>query len=166
MSGPAKAPDSEFRDEAGRPLETKDVLAKGGGLPTLLAFFKTNCPTCQLMWPYLQRLHAAYGGKGVRVVGVSQNDAAASRAYYREFGNASFDLLLDLEPRFAASNAFGVVAVPHLVLLAPDGAVRKVFEGWQRTEMETLGAQIAAERRLPPVPVVPADDPVPSWKPG
>src|ERR1019366_5285612 len=69
-------------------------------------------------WPYLQRLHRAYGAKAVHVVGVSQNDADSSRAYYADHGEATFDLLLDPEPTFAASNAFGVESVPHLRLLS------------------------------------------------
>ena len=42
--------------------------------PVLLAFFKINCPTCQLTFPFLQRL-ADRGGP--RIVGVSQDDAAS-----------------------------------------------------------------------------------------
>ncbi|MGZ5427103.1 MAG: peroxiredoxin family protein, partial [Thermoanaerobaculia bacterium] len=124
------APRVRFRTTEGAALSTADVVARGHSLPVLLAFFKTSCPICQLTWPYLQRLHRAYGAKAVHVVGVSQNDADSSRAYYAEHGGATFDLLLDSEPTFAASNAFGVESVPHLVLLSPEGLVEDVFAGW------------------------------------
>src|SRR5450756_3208541 len=117
------APKVRFRTTEGATLSTADVVARGHSLPVLLAFFKTSCPICQLTWPYLQRLHRAYGAKAVHVVGVSQDDAASSRAYYAANGGATFDLLLDPEPTFVASNAFDVESVPLIVLLAPDGTI-------------------------------------------
>jgi len=155
----SSAPKARFRTADGATLSTTDVVARGRSLPVLLAFFKTSCPICQLTWPYLERLHRAYGGKAVHVVGVSQNDADSSRAYYLEHGGATFDLLLDPEPAFAASNAFGVESVPHLVLLSPAGLIEDVFSGWSKARMEALGARFAS-KDLPLIPVVPPGDPV------
>src|SRR5205807_2560117 len=121
---------------------------------------KTSCPTCRLAWPYLQRLHELYGGKGVRVAGVSQNDIESSRRFYAQYGAATFDLLLDPEPGFPASNAWGVEAVPHLVLVGPDRRVSRVRAGWSRKEMEALGRAVAEDHGLPVIPVIPPDDPV------
>ena len=164
MESPA-APKVRFRTTEGATLLTADVVARGHSLPVLLAFFKTSCPICQLTWPYLERLHRAYGAKAVHVVGVSQNDADSSRAYYAEHGGATFDLLLDPEPTFAASNAFGVESVPHLVLLSPEGLVEDVFAGWSKARMEALGARFAA-KNAPFMPVVPPGDPVRDSAPG
>jgi peroxiredoxin len=160
------APDAPFLDSAGKTLRTKDILSGAGGLPILLAFFKVNCPTCQLAWPYLQKLNALYGGRAVRVAGVCQNDASAGKKYYKEFGGATFDLFVDPEPRFVASNAFGVEAVPHLVLVSPDGRVTRVSEGWSKKEIEELGRTVAAEKKLTPRPVVEASDPVKDFQAG
>src|SRR5512141_616707 len=153
------APSVRFRTTEGTALSTADVVARGHGLPVLLAFFKTSCPICQLTWPYLERLHRAYGGKAVHVAGVSQNDAASSRAYYAQHGGATFELLLDPEPTFAASNAFDIESVPHLVLLSPEGMIEDVFEGWSKARMEALGARFAS-KKVPLVPVVPPGDAV------
>lgn len=168
MAGPApfgKAPDTRFSTPAGESLSLADVLAESGGKPTLLVFFKTSCPVCQLDWPYLQRLHAAHGGS-LRVVGVSQDDAESSRRYYAQHGKATFDLLLDPEPGFSASNALDVEAVPHHVLLSPDGTVKRVFAGWDRAALETLDSDLARARGAKPAGVVPVGDPVPVFKPG
>ena len=159
------APKARFRTTDSGSLSTKDVVAAGEGLPVLLAFFKTSCPICQLAWPYLERLHRSYGGKAVHVVGVSQNDADSSRAYYAEYGGATFDLLLDPEPTFVASNAFDVESVPHLVLLSPEGRVEDVFAGWSKARMEALGARFAS-KSVPFVPVIPPGDPVRDFAPG
>jgi peroxiredoxin len=160
------APDAPFLDSSGRKLRTKDLLEGAGGLPVLFAFFKVGCPTCRLAWPYLQKLNALYGGRAVRVAGVCQNDAAAGKAFYKEFGNATFDLFVDPEPSFTASNAFGVEAVPHLVLVSPKGTVERVTEGWSRKEIEELGLAFASAKKMTPCPVVEADDPVKDLQPG
>jgi len=159
------APNARFRTPEGGSHSTKSVLSAGNGLPVLLAFFKTSCPICQLAWPYLQRLHEAYGGKSVRVVGVSQDDAASSRAFYATHGAATFDLLLDPEPTFVASNAFDVESVPLIVLVAPDGTIEDTFAGWSKKRMEALGARFAS-KSVPLVPVVPQGDPVREFSAG
>jgi peroxiredoxin len=164
-SAGSAAPDARFRTPEGAALSTKEVVESGHGLPVLLAFFKTSCPICQLTWPYLQRLHAAYGGKSVRVVGVSQDDAASSRAFYAAHGAATFDLLLDPEPTFVASHAFDVESVPLIVLLAPDGTIEDTFAGWSKKRMEALGARFASTS-VPLVPVVPPGDPVREYSAG
>lgn len=159
-------PVAAFSRPGGAKVTTADLLAEANGLPLLLAFFKTSCPTCKLAWPYLQRLHAAYGGTAVKVVGVSQNGAAESEDFFEEFGKAAFDLVLDPEPGFAASNAFRVEAVPHLVLISPEGSFEEIFSGWSKEKMEGLGTRFAASKGLPSVPVVPPGDPVRDFQAG
>ena len=159
------APDARFLTPEGVSLSTKSVIERGKGLPVLLAFFKTSCPICQLTWPYLQRIHDAYGGKSVHVVGISQDDAASSAAYYAAHGAATFDLLLDPEPSFVASNAFDVESVPLIVLLSPDGTIEDTFAGWSKKRMEALGARFAS-KAVPFVPVIPPGDPVREYSAG
>jgi peroxiredoxin len=160
------APSAAFARPGGGTVTTEGLLAEAHGLPLLLAFFKTSCPTCKLAWPYVQRLHAAYGGTGVRVVGVSQNGAAESEDFFEEFGKATFDLVLDPEPEFAASNAFHVEAVPHIVLVSSVGLFEEIFSGWSKERMEALGSRLAAGRSLARIPVVPPGDLVRDFQSG
>jgi peroxiredoxin len=160
------APDATFHSPDGRKRTTREILADSNGLPTLFAFFKVTCPTCQLTWPYLQRLHDLYGGKAVHVAGVCQNPAAEGAAYSRTHGGATFDLLLDPEPRFDASNAFGVETVPHLVLVSPGGTILRVQTGWSRRDMEELGREVAKANGLAVTPVIPPTDPVKDFQAG
>ena len=160
-----RAPETSFLAPGRGRVTTSDLVKEAAGLPLLLAFFKATCPTCKLAWPYLQKLHAAYGGSAVRVAGVAQDDEEAARAFYAEFGGASFDLLLDPKP-YAASSAFGVESVPHLVLVAPDGSHEVLFSGWSRDELEALGARLADSKGLPHTGLVAPGDPVPAFRPG
>lgn len=160
------APAAVFARPGGAAVTTEGLLSEANGLPLLLAFFKVSCPTCRLTWPYLQRLHASYGGKAVRVVGVSQNGAEESRRFFEEWGKARFDLVMDSEPGFAASNAFQVEAVPHLVLISPAGRLEEIFAGWSKEKMEALGSRLAGARSLARIPVVPPGDPVHAFQAG
>ncbi|MEO6324514.1 MAG: TlpA disulfide reductase family protein [Thermoanaerobaculia bacterium] len=159
------APAATFVDLDSGPLSLDALLARADSRPTLLVFFKTSCPVCKLAWPYLQQLHLVRGD-AVRVVGVCQNDAASARAFHAEYGKATFPLVLDPEPAFAASNAYGVESVPHHVLIEPDGIVSRVFSGWQKREMEELARQLAEKNHHPFIPVFAEGDPVPTFKPG
>jgi peroxiredoxin len=166
LSPGKRAPGVTFTRPDGGNATVADILAEGNGLPLLLAFFKVSCPTCRLTWPYLQRLHAAYGSTAVHIVGISQNTAEESREFFEEFGKATFDLFLDPGPLFEASNAFHVEAVPHLALVSPAGILEDAFAGWSKAKMETLGERVAIARSLARIPVVPPGDPVRDFQAG
>jgi peroxiredoxin len=130
-----------------------EILAGG---PVLLAFFKISCPVCQMTFPFLQRIHAS---GGMRIFGISQNDADDTREFNQEFGIA-FPTLLDSEDHgFPASNDYGISSVPTLFLVETDGKIARVIEGWQKREMELLAAPAMASLFRP-------GDYVPEWKSG
>jgi peroxiredoxin len=130
-----------------------ELVAHG---PALLAFYKVSCPVCQLTLPYLERIQAS--GK-LPVFAISQNDVADSRDFNRRFG-VSMPTLLDAEESgFPVSNAFGISTVPTLFLVAPNGAVDRVIEGWQKKEIEKLGAEAGVNPFR-------EGDSVPDWKAG
>jgi peroxiredoxin len=116
--------------------------------PVLLAFFKISCPVCQFTLPYVERLRP-----NLHVVGISQNDAADTREFNEAF-HLTLPTLLDREDDdFPASNAFGITHVPTLFLIEPDGRIARVIDGWNKKEMEQLGA-------------IRDTDNVPVWKAG
>ena len=124
--------------------------------PVLLAFFKITCPVCQMTFPFLERLHAA---GTLQVYGISQNDAADTREFNREF-EVTFPTLLDTEESgFPVSNDYGIASVPTLFLVEPAGTVSFVNEGWSKREIAWLGGQAG-------VSVIRQTDNVPEWKPG
>lgn len=130
-----------------------DILSRG---PAVLAFYKVNCPVCQLTLPYLERIQAS--GR-LPVFAISQNDAQDSRDFNRRFAVTMPTLLDTEESGFAVSNAFGISTVPTLFLVERDGAVARVVEGWQKSEIDKLGAQAG-------VNPFQEGDSVPDWKAG
>ena len=130
----------------GGELELSDLTTSG---PVLLAFFKITCPVCQLTLPYLDRIHAA---GTLKVYGISQNDPEDTREFQEHF-RLSMPTLLDAGAQgYLASNAYGISSVPTLFLIARDGRVSKVIEGWRKEDIVGLGAQVP--------------DNVPEWKAG
>lgn len=112
----------------------REITAKG---PALLAFFKVNCPVCQLTFPFLERIHT---GEKLPVYGISQNCAEDTRDFNRHL-RITLPMLLDTDASgFAVSNAFGISSVPTLFLIEPDGTVSQVSEGWHKGDIANLGA--------------------------
>lgn len=123
--------------------------------PVLLAFFKITCPTCQLTFPYLQRL-ADRGGP--RIVGVSQDDADGTAEFNDAFG-VRFETVQDAAPAYTVSNAYGLTHVPALFLVEPDRRISWASEGFAKAELENLAARWG-------VTLFDANERVPVFKPG
>jgi peroxiredoxin len=131
----SRAPDFVLARLDGGEAVLHDLVTNG---PLVLAFFKVNCPVCQLTFPFLERLHTA---GTIPIYGISQNDADDTLEFNRRFG-ITFPTLLDPEKDgFAASNAFGISSVPTLFLVEKDGTVSRIIEGWQKKAVEWLGNQ-------------------------
>jgi peroxiredoxin len=113
----------------------REITARG---PALLAFFKVNCPVCQMTFPFLERIQAA---EQLPVYGVSQNCAEDTRDFSRHF-RLTLPMLLDTEASgFPVSNEFGISSVPTLFLIEPDGTVSQVSEGWHKGDIAQFGAR-------------------------
>ncbi len=101
--------------------------------PTLLVFFETDCPTCLLTFPYLNKL-AARLGNGV-ILGISQDDEAATKAFAQQL-QISFPILLDRD--WKVSEQYDPVAVPTLFLLDQTGQVIHTQSAFDKAELNTI----------------------------
>lgn len=134
--------------------------------PVVLAFFKVNCPVCQLAFPYLERIYKAYGGSGkLTFAGVSQNDAGDTKSFNRQYG-VTFPTLLDDTRKYPASNAYRLTNVPTVFLVSPEGEVEFSSVGWSKREMEELNRQLAKVSGVSLVPLFKPGEQVPDFKPG
>jgi peroxiredoxin len=139
--------------EAGGEATLAELTVRGR---VLLVFFKVTCPVCQLTLPFLERMHAA---GALAICGISQNDARDTRDFNSYFG-VTFPTLLDAgDEDFPASNAYGISSVPSMFLVEPDGVLSRVIVGWNKMDMEALGA-VAGMTLFRP------EENVPAWKAG
>jgi peroxiredoxin len=132
-------------------------------LPLLLAFFRVSCDTCDVAFPYINRLRAAYPD-GWRLWAVSQDAAERALAYRDRFAIAC-PVLID-DPDLAVSRAYDPPSTPTLVLIAPEGTVEYVSEGFAKDDLNEISARLAARLGVAAVEVAPADDGNPAMKPG
>src|SRR5579863_5279936 len=143
------APDFELKALDGKQFSLKEQLAHG---PAVLAFFKVSCPTCQYAFPFLQRLHKAYGDRGVKLVGVSQNDAKETAAFAKDFG-VTFPILLDDTRTYPVSNAYGLTNVPTVFWIADDGEIEVSSVGWVKADFHEINRKLAEAGKIAPAPV-------------
>src|SRR2546421_2798990 len=149
LSPRTKAPDLALTSTTGKPFVLSEALKRG---PVVLAFFKVSCPVCQFAFPYLERLHGAYAGKNVTLVGVSQNDQKQTAAFLREYG-ITFPVLLDDSSTYAVSNAYGLTNVPTIFWIERDGEVGLTSVGWNRRDFEQINHLMAEAGRSTPAAV-------------
>ena len=111
---------------------------------------------CQFTFPFLARIHQP---GTLSVYAISQDDARDTLEFNRQFGLAIPTLLDAARGGYAVSNAFGISSVPTAFLIARDGSISRVIEGWDKREIERLGALAGVEAFR-------QGDNVPEWKPG
>ncbi len=133
------------------------------GAPALLVFFKTSCETCDLAFPYINRLREVYPD-GWTFWAVAQDLPNLARAYAEKCGIAS-PVLVDA-PDYHASRLYDPEATPALVLLGPDGRVAYRTHGFAKDDLNELARRIAAYTGAAPAVVAPADDGQPAFRPG
>jgi cytochrome c biogenesis protein CcmG/thiol:disulfide interchange protein DsbE len=156
------APDFKLQTMDGKQFSLRDALAQG---PVVAAFFKASCPVCQYAFQFLERIYAAYGGKGVTIVGVSQNEKKDTAAFAKEYG-VTFPILLDDTKTYPVSNAYGLTNVPTIFWIAQDGEIEVSSVGWDRKEIEEISRKAAKINGGGPKPVFRSDEQVPDYRPG
>jgi peroxiredoxin len=134
-----KAPDFSLPALDGGKFSLQDALQRG---QVLVVFFKVSCPVCQYSFPFLERLHKAYGSQKVAMVGISQDDKRDTAAFLREYG-VTLPALLDDPAGYVVSNAYGLTNVPSWFLIGQDGEIKISSVGWVRTDVEDLNRRMA-----------------------
>lgn len=151
-----QAPEFTLSSSTGEQQSLAEILASG---PAVVSFFKVSCPVCQYTFPFLERLHQEAAPASLRLIGISQDDAAATAAFLREYG-VSFPVLLDEQDAgYAVSNSFEITVVPSTFLVEPDGRISWTLDGFARKDLEQLGERVGASPFRP-------DEYVAEWKSG
>jgi len=155
------APAFELKGTDGKSYSLKNALAQG---PVLAAFFKVSCPTCQYTLPFMERVHQRFRRKGVKGLGVSQDQARDSAKFAKEFG-LTFPILID-DDHYAVSRQYGLTHVPTLFLVAPGGQVEISSDGFSKASLLEMHGWLAKSFSMPTEPFFQANESVPEYKPG
>lgn len=141
----------------------RNFQAGQNGKPALLVFFETDCPTCRLTFPYLNRLAASIGTDAFDLTGISQDDAVATKAFTEQL-QLSFPVLLDRD--LTVSRQYDPQAVPTLFLLDKDGRVTLSQIAFDKAELNALAARLCQMLDLEPLEIAEPYDGAPQSKPG
>src|SRR5580658_6533655 len=158
-----KAPGFELKALDGKKYSLGKLLEHG---PVVAAFFKISCPVCQFTFPFLERIYKRYGGDNVTFLGISQDDAGATKDFAKEFG-VTFPMLLDEEQKgYPASNAYGLTSVPTIFLIESDGTVKISCTGFDKKDLESIAGELTERKKIAPAPLFRPDESIPAHKPG
>ena len=132
------APDFSLKSIDGTEYSLARLLERG---PVFASFFKVSCPVCQFTFPFLERLYKRYGSKDVTFLGISQDNARATKEFADEYG-VTFPIVLDAEG-YPASNAYGLTNVPTSFLIDTDGSVKIASMGFNKKDLEAVAAELS-----------------------
>jgi len=161
LSSGTIAPNFSLYDMNGKTFSLRDALAE---VPLVLAFFKISCPTCQYTFPFLERIHKAFGGE-FRIIGISQNDKKDTAAFIKEYG-VTFPVLLDDTKKYPVSNAYGLTNVPTIFWVAEDGTIEMSSVGWDKQDIENIYRKAAELVERKPAPLFHRDEHVEAFRAG
>jgi len=119
------APDFHVLDLAGREI----WLSKLKGCGVVLQFTASWCPYCNDQAPALVKAHQEMRSKGVLFMAIDIYDDSDddARAYANQHG-ITFPVIRNHSD--AIAQAYRISGVPQVVLVAPNGTVRKVLRGY------------------------------------
>jgi peroxiredoxin len=155
------APGFTLKSLDGKEYSLGKLLRRG---PVVLAFFKVSCPVCQFTFPFIERLFQRYRSDDIAFLAVSQDDAAHTKDFAKQFG-VTFPLLLD-EEDYSVSNGYGLTMVPTFFLIETDGKVKVSCMGFGKRELEEIAKELAERRNIATAPLFAAAEKVPDHKPG
>lgn len=129
--------------------------------PLLVVVWRTECPTCGLLLPFIERMHKSY--RAASVVGVVQNTPEEIADYAKENGLTMTNLP---DTNLRISKFLKADIVPAYWLVNREGKVKMSGIGWDRSKIEELAQTLAMESGVPYGPIITLADNAPAFKPG
>ena len=133
------------------------------GEPVLLVFFKTTCSTCDLAFPYVNRLREAYP-EGWQLWAVAQDPPDAA-ARYAERHRITYPVLIDA-PAYQVSRLYDPPATPTFFLVGADGRIVFTSHGFAKDDLNEMSRLIAGHLAMEPQVAAPPGDGKPDFRPG
>jgi peroxiredoxin/outer membrane lipoprotein-sorting protein len=123
-----KAPPFALEDMEGKKVSLDGLQGK----VIILDFWDTMCPQCKKDLEQMEKIHQAYGARGLVVLGINEEKDMAGKDRYLKAHGVSFRNLNDSSRE--ASLAYGVDAVPRVIIIDRKGGVFADFLGLQYEE--------------------------------
>ncbi len=156
-----RAPDFTLKGIDGESYTLAAALTHG---PVLLMFIKTTCGTCDLAFPYINRLKESYPNDGWSLWVVAQ-DTLEDAGRYAAANGIKYPVLSDTDG-YTVSKAYDPPATPTLFFIDRAGQIAQQSAGFHKAELNSISAELADKLGAKPVVIAAADDGNPDFKPG
>ena len=143
-------------------LDSEGTQVVFEGKLILLVFIETDCPTCRLTLPYLEKLAVSLHGSSASVFCISQDGDDATR---RLISDISVDLQVLLDSELIVSRQYNPPFVPALYLIDRNARIIRKGIGFEKKTLNELSAELSSFAGSPLV-VFDYDDGTPASKPG
>lgn len=107
--------------------------------PRLLVFFETDCPTCRLTIPYLNRLWRELG-ETTDILCISQDGERPTRELVEQ---APIEFPVALDGGLGISRLYDPEAVPTLFLIDGDGRIVQTLSGFDKRALNEIATAMA-----------------------
>lgn len=101
--------------------QAEPLQAALGGSVAVIDLWATWCTACEQERPKLERLHAAYAARGLRVIGLNVGEGASVVNAYLAENRVSYPIYLD--PDFRLADALGEKRLPTILLVDRHGRI-------------------------------------------
>ncbi|MEI9935857.1 MAG: TlpA disulfide reductase family protein [Pseudomonadota bacterium] len=101
--------------------QAESLKAALDGSVAVIDLWATWCTACEQERPKLERLHAAYGSQGLRVIGLDVGEALSVVNAYLAENRISYPIYLD--PDFRLADALGEKRLPTILVVSRDGRI-------------------------------------------
>jgi peroxiredoxin len=132
-----QAPDFSLKQLDGTPARFESGAASN---QRLIVFFETDCPTCLLMFPYLNRLSRELGE--ATILGISQDGERETRDLIEGIP-IEFPVVLD--PDLAVTRLYDPIAVPTIFLIDAEGRLVQTLSGFDKRVLNAIATAMAGK---------------------
>jgi len=116
-------------------------LASLQGKVVYLDFWASWCPPCRVSFPILEEIRQSLGPEGFEIYAISVDDNRDDALKFLDGTPAvSYPLVLDVEGE--SPQAYGVRGMPTGYLIDRAGVVRKIHQGFKKSDGEKLRAAV------------------------
>ncbi len=125
----------------GRAADGTEIdLEAASGKAYVISFWASWCGPCLQELPILSNIQKAAGTDKMQVMAVNIED----RAVFRKLEHIIRDIGVTpaYDPYRTSQEAYGVGAIPHMIIIGRDGRITSVRRGYARSTLDDLTAEL------------------------